>query len=421
MAEPLIPQELFDESGELTRLLVLEAGVHHHQGGRIHVVGRGGDDKVGTVVVDKQLPREAVFADERVAERGPVHARDIAAGISAPEVRLKGEVLTQNLFERRDDVVDRSVDSGDGSFGEVAVDLGAGGGIDVVELHAPEDRLERMSKKKPRPTPVPAERIAGLIDAHTHLASAKARTQDEVDAMVERAVNAGVERICTVGDGLDEAELALQAAHMNDRVFAACAIHPTRADELDDAARERLTEMAADERCVAIGETGIDTYWIKHDPEETSPLDVQEEAFRWHIQLAVDSGKALMIHNREGDAEMMRVLADSPRPEHVMLHCFSSPLDVAREAIERGYILSFAGNVTFKRNDELREAARIAPAGQLLIETDAPYMTPEPFRGARNEPSLIGHTAKVVAEARGMEVADLASEVNATFGRVFGV
>ena len=278
-----------------------------------------------------------------------------------------------------------------------------------------------MSKKKPRPTPVPAEPIAGLIDAHTHLASCGARSAEEVDAFVERALAAGVERICTVGDGLEEAELALQAAHFNERVFAACAIHPTRAHELDDVARARLTEMAADERCVAVGETGIDTYWLKHDAEGTAPLEVQEEAFRWHIDLACESGKALMIHNREGDEEMLRILDSAPRPEHVILHCFSSPLDVAREAIERGYVLSFAGNVTFKRNDQLREAAALAPVGQLLVETDAPYMTPEPFRGAKNEPSLIGHTAKVVAEARGMEVADVAREIAETFSRVYGV
>ena len=273
-----------------------------------------------------------------------------------------------------------------------------------------------MSKKS-RPTPVPAEPIAGLVDAHTHLAS----TGKPVAELVERALAAGVERICTVGDGLDEAELALAAAHENERVVAACAIHPTRAQELDAAARERLTQMAADPRCVAVGETGIDTYWITHDPEETAPLEVQEEAFRWHIDLAVSSGKALMIHNREGDAEMMRILADAPRPREVMLHCFSSPVDVAREAIERGYVLSFAGNVTFKRNDALREAAALAPKGQLLIETDAPYMTPEPFRGARNEPSLIGHTARVVAQARGVEPAELAAEVAQTYSRVFAV
>lgn len=278
-----------------------------------------------------------------------------------------------------------------------------------------------MSKKKPRPTPVPAEPIEGLVDAHTHLASCGARTAEEIDAFVQRAVAAGVKRICTVGDGLDEAELALQAAHLNERVFAACAIHPTRAHELDDDARARLQTMAADARCVAVGETGIDTYWLKHDAERTAPLEVQEEAFRWHIDLACESGKALMIHNREGDEEMMRILDDAPRPEHVILHCFSSPLDVAREAIKRGYVLSFAGNVTFKRNEELREAARLAPAGQLLVETDAPYMTPEPLRGARNEPSLIGHTAKVLAEVRDMDVADVARDISETFSRVYGV
>lgn len=274
-----------------------------------------------------------------------------------------------------------------------------------------------MSKKKPRPTPVPAETIVGLIDAHTHLAS----VGDDVEALVERAVSAGVEKLCTVGDGLEEAKLALAAARSNARVYAACAIHPTKAHTLDEAARAELSEMARDPRCVAVGETGIDTYWLEHDPDKTAPLEVQEEALRWHIDLAVATGKTLMIHNREGDEHLLRILADAPRPRHVMLHCFSSPLDVARQALDRGYVLSFAGNATFKRNDLLREAAALAPAEQILIETDAPYMTPEPFRGARNEPSLIGHTAQVLAQARGEDVAEFAAQVGRNFDRVFGV
>ena len=128
-----------------------------------------------------------------------------------------------------------------------------------------------------------------------------------------------------------------------------------------------------------------------------------------------------MIHNREGDAEIMRILADAPRPEHVILHCFSSPLEVAQEALERGYVLSFAGNATFKRNEHLREAAKMAPAGQYLIETDAPFMTPEPFRGARNEPAFIGHTALAIAEVRGVDVTQVAQEVGETFSQVYGV
>ncbi|MBD8030721.1 TatD family hydrolase [Corynebacterium gallinarum] len=274
-----------------------------------------------------------------------------------------------------------------------------------------------MSKKKPRPIPVPAQFIPGLIDAHTHLTSCR----DDIATLVARAGEAGVDKLCTVGDGLEEAGFALDAARQFDNMWAACAIHPTKAGQLDEAARQRLTEMVADPACVAVGETGLDTYWITHDPENTADLETQEEALRWHIDLSVSAGKTLMLHNREADADLMRVLADAPAAPNTILHCFSSPLEMAREALDRGYVLSFAGNVTFKRNEELREAARLAPLEQILIETDAPYMTPEPFRGSRNEPSLIGHTALCLAEVRGMAVEELAEALGANFDRVYGL
>lgn len=237
---------------------------------------------------------------------------------------------------------------------------------------------------------------------------------------MDRAAGSGLVGVCTVGDGLEETERALEAAHFHPRVWAACAIHPTRAHELDEAARARLMEMADDPRCVAIGETGLDMYWLSKD-ESTPSLDVQEEALRWHIDLAVSSGKPLMIHNREADEDLMRVLDDAPRPVNVILHCFSSPLDVAKEAFERGYILSFAGNSTFKRNVEMREAARIAPAEQILVETDAPYMTPEPFRGQRNEPSFVGYTARMLADVRDVSAATLAAQVTENARRIYGL
>lgn len=274
-----------------------------------------------------------------------------------------------------------------------------------------------MSKKKPRPIPVPAQFIPGLIDAHTHLTSCR----DDIATLVARAGKAGVDKLCTVGDGLEEAGLALDAAKRFDHVWAACAIHPTKAGQLDEVARQRLTEMVADPACVAVGETGLDTYWITHDPENTADLETQEEALRWHIDLSVSSNKTLMLHNREADADLMRVLADAPAAPNTILHCFSSPLEMAREALDRGYVLSFAGNVTFKRNEELRDAARLAPLEQILIETDAPYMTPEPFRGSRNEPSLIGHTALCLAEVRGMAVEELAEALGSNFDRVYGL
>jgi TatD DNase family protein len=238
---------------------------------------------------------------------------------------------------------------------------------------------------------------------------------------MDRAAAVGVTGVCTVGDGIEEAEQALALAQADDRVVAACAVHPTKAQELTDEVRGRLRALVADPRCVAVGETGLDTYWITHDPGGTAPLDVQEEALRWHMELAAEVGKPLMIHNREADDDLMRVLADAPSGLTVMLHCFSSPLDVALEAVERGYYLSFCGNVTFKRNEELRQAAARVPADRILVETDAPYMTPEPFRGARNEPAFVGYTARRLAGVRGVDADEFAATVSANARRLYGL
>ena len=286
-----------------------------------------------------------------------------------------------------------------------------------------------MGKRKPRPIPVLPEPLPGLVDAHTHLWSCGHRSGEEVRAAADRAGRAGVDVIVTVGDDLAESEAAIAAAEADPRVYAAVAVHPTRAREVTDPdtgpeVRRRLRELAAHPRCVAVGETGLDHYWVGTmdgcaDPQE------QEESLRWHAGLAAEVGKCLMIHNREADADLLRVLAEvhdgSPGAPAVMLHCFSSPVEVAQEALERGYVLSFTGNVTFKANEALREAARIAPAGQLLVETDAPYMAPEPFRGARNEVGLIGYTARAVAEVRGQSPEEFVAEVRRTARKVFGI
>lgn len=304
-------------------------------------------------------------------------------------------------------------------------------------------RLVGMAKKKSRPTPVPPEPLAELFDSHTHLWATVQRLRGRqirgqqpvgpleseeyavmVKEIMDRAEAVGVRQVCTIGDGIEETERAVEAAHVDPRVWAAVAVHPTLAHTVDDAVKARLVEMSRDPRVVAIGETGLDTYWIGKETDgepAAPPLEVQEEAFRWHIDLAVESGKALMIHNREADGELMAVLDDAPRPKNVILHCFSSPLAVAEEALSRGYVLSFSGNVSFKGNGDLREAARVAPAEQILIETDAPFMTPEPFRGVRNEPAYVGYTARVVAEARGMDAGELGKLTADNARRVFGI
>lgn len=274
-----------------------------------------------------------------------------------------------------------------------------------------------MGKKK-RPVAEPAPYVAPLFDAHTHLASCGARDAESISALMERAMAAGVAGVCTIGDGLEETELAVAAAHAHPRVWAAAAIHPTRAHTLDDGARAALTRMASDERVVAIGETGLDWYW-PGKMEDCAPRDVQIEALHWHMKLAADVGKPLMIHNREADEDLMRELDGFGGT--VILHCFSSPISVAREAIERGYVLSFTGNVTFKRNDDLRLAVAEAPAEQLLVETDAPYMTAEPFRGARNEPTFVGWQARCMAEARGIAAGEMAAQLTANAERIYGI
>ena len=276
-----------------------------------------------------------------------------------------------------------------------------------------------MSKKK-RPTPVPPERLFPLFDAHTHLGSCGATTEESIRALLDRAADTGVVGVCTVGDAMAETELAFEAAGLDPRVVAACAIHPTKSYELDDQARHRLTEMAHDDRCVAIGEAGLDYYWLGSTDVECADKPTQHEALRWHCELADAVNKPLMVHNREADDDLLALLSDFPNLT-VMLHCFSSPLSVAERALERGYILSFTGNVTFKRNDELRQAAAIAPEGQVLVETDAPYMTPEPFRGARNESTYIGYTARVIAQVRGEDPQACAEHLTRSALRLFGL
>nr|WP_120492097.1 TatD family hydrolase [Corynebacterium lactis] len=274
-----------------------------------------------------------------------------------------------------------------------------------------------MGKRK-RKVAEPAEYLTPLFDAHTHLASCGAKTPEEVAALMDRAAAAGVVGVCTVGDGMPETELAFTAAQSHPRVWAAVAIHPTRAAELDDAAKARLAEMAADPRVVAIGETGLDWYWLD-SLDGCASKEEQLAALEWHKDLAASVGKPLMIHNRDADVDLMAALDGYEGT--AILHCFSSPIEVARQALERGYILSFTGNVTFKRNEDLRQAVAEAPAGQLLVETDAPYMTAEPFRGARNEPTFIGWQARAMAEARGIPAEEMARMLADNAARVYGI
>ena len=271
-----------------------------------------------------------------------------------------------------------------------------------------------------RPAPPPPEPLTPLIDAHTHLDACGARTAEDVRAILDRAQAVGVQAAVTIADDLDSARWVARASGWDDRLYAAVALHPTRADALDDAARAELEQLAAAPRIVAIGETGMDLYWPGKLDGCAAP-DVQREAFAWHIDLAKRTGKPLMIHNRDADAEVLDVLRAEGAPDSVIFHCFSSGPQMARACVDAGWMLSLSGTVSFRNAHELREAARLIPPGQLLVETDAPFLTPHPFRGAPNEPYCLPYTVRALAEVVGRPDDEVAAETAQTARRVYGV
>ncbi|MBM4721903.1 YchF/TatD family DNA exonuclease [Rhodococcus hoagii] len=271
---------------------------------------------------------------------------------------------------------------------------------------------------KDRPAPDLPEPLFPLVDAHTHLDACGATDAESTRAIVDRAASVGVERIVTVADDLAAAQFAVNAANWDERVFAAVAIHPTRANTLDDATKAEIERLASDPRVVAVGETGLDLYW-PGKLDGCAAVEEQEDGFRWHIDLAKRLGKPLMIHNREADTDLLRVLDAEGAPETVILHCFSSDSAMARACVDAGYVLSFSGTVSFKNAKALREAALSVPSDQLLVETDAPYLTPHPYRGAPNQSYCLPYTLRALAEVRGEDPIELAKASTATAERVY--
>ncbi|MEV6277896.1 TatD family hydrolase [Nocardia sp. NPDC051832] len=271
-----------------------------------------------------------------------------------------------------------------------------------------------------RPAPDLPEPLAPLVDAHTHLDACGATDAESMKVIVDRANSVGVGTIVTVADDLKAAQWAVRAAHWDYRVYAAVALHPTRANALDDAAKAELERLAADPRVVAIGETGLDYYW-PGKLDGCADIETQIEGFRWHIDLAKRLGKPLMIHNREADHDLLAVLLDEGAPEKVIFHCFSSDTAMALSCVAEGYLLSFSGTVSFKNAHELREAAKVVPDEAILVETDAPYLTPHPFRGAPNESYCLPYTVRALAELREQDPLELAKISTANARRVYGI
>jgi TatD DNase family protein len=248
-----------------------------------------------------------------------------------------------------------------------------------------------------------------LIDSHTHLDLCEPSDAE----LVAAASAAGVVRMLTVGIDGASCRAALAAAEDFPQVYAAIGRHPNAAKGFDDADLAELRALAAHERCAAIGETGLDFY------RESAPVEDQQRAFAAQIALARETGKPLVIHSRAADSETLAQLAAEADGVRVVMHCFSMP-DRLDECLQRGYAISFAGNVTYKSAGDLAQAAKLVPEERLLVETDAPYLTPQVVRKQRNEPAFVAHTLTFIAELRGVGVEQLGAAVERNAAAVFG-
>lgn len=274
--------------------------------------------------------------------------------------------------------------------------------------------IDREFPPLPEPLPVP------VADAHAHLeiVTNDSPNSDSVHQILDEAKSVGVDRIVQVGYSAEQSEWCAALADLYPgRVLAAVALHPNEAPvvkdlEADLAIIERLAHLP---RVRAIGETGLD--YFRTPPELRG---VQQESFKWHIEMAKKTNKALVIHDRDSHDDVLSVLLEVGAPEKTVFHCFSGDVEMAKICIERGYILSFAGTMTFKNAPALREAVALVPHAQLLVETDSPFLAPTPHRGMQNTPAQIPTIVRAMAAERGEDLAELCDALSKNTERVFG-
>jgi len=275
----------------------------------------------------------------------------------------------------------------------------------------------RLADLPPPPDPLPVP----VADNHCHLDITREGSPPvDVGRAVRQAGAAGVDRLVQIGCDLVSARWTVELLDEQPALLGGVALHPNEtpghaaAGELDHALAE-IERLAAHPRVRVIGETGLDYYRTGPDGVQT-----QQEAFRRHIDLAKRSGKALQIHDRDAHADILRILAEEGAPERTVLHCFSGDLAMARECVRRGYFLSFAGTVTFKNARDLRNALAVTPLERLLVETDAPYLTPAPHRGRVNAPYLVPLTVRAMAATLNVAVPTLCEALSANSEMVYG-
>lgn len=274
--------------------------------------------------------------------------------------------------------------------------------------------LNRSLAPLPEPLPTPT------VDSHAHLeiVTNTAADSKEVGEVLDQAALAGVNRVVQVGYSAEQSRWCVAAAqHWKTSVLATVALHPNEAPVVADLEHDLkiIEELAAHPRVRGIGETGLDYF---RTPPQLRPK--QQESFKWHIELAKKTKKALVIHDRDSHDDVLSILLEVGAPEKTIFHCFSGDVAMAKKCIERGYILSFAGTLTFKNAPQLREVVALVPIDQLLVETDSPFLSPMPHRGALNTPAHIATIVRAMAYERATDVGEMASVLSLNAEHIFG-
>lgn len=271
------------------------------------------------------------------------------------------------------------------------------------------------------PPPAPQPLPVAVVDNHTHLDISRGDgPPPDVGAALSQAAAVGVDRVVQIGCDLDGARFTVAQIRQHPRMLGGVAIHPNEAAQLAAAgelveAWAEIERLAAHDRIRVIGETGLD--YFRTGPEG---VQAQQDSFRWHIDLAKRTGKALQIHDRDAHDDVMRILDEEGAPESTVMHCFSGDIELARACVEKGYLLSFSGTVTFKNARDLRDALAVVPLEQLLVETDAPFLTPSPHRGATNSPYLVPLTVRAMADVLAVDVPTLCQVISDNSERIYG-
>ncbi len=258
--------------------------------------------------------------------------------------------------------------------------------------------------------------MIAVVDTHCHLADPKLR--GEVDDVLARAREAGVRTIVSVGaiGSIETDRMTVEIAERNPGVWAAIGVHPHDAKDCDSTRIAQLRELARAPKVVAIGESGLDFHYMH------SPAAAQEESLRRHLEFAAEIEKPIVIHCRDAEQRLVEIVREiGIPPRGGVIHCFTGDQAAAREFLALGFYISFSGILTFKNVAPIREAARFVPEDRVLVETDAPYLAPEPYRGRRNEPGYVIRTLEILAKLRDVDAAALGSQIIANSARIFGV